>query len=116
MALKLILVLAAFALVGLLLFRGSGDTTGIDARRLVGEGAAIVDVRTTEEFASGHIDGAVNIPVVELRHRMGEIGPKDVPVVVYCRSGNRSATAARTLKEGGFKSVHDLGPMSAWTR
>jgi phage shock protein E len=72
-------------------------------------GAAVVDVRTTDEYEDGHYDGAVNIPVNELESRMGEIGPKDTSVVVYCASGARSAMAAKILKAAGFADVLNAG-------
>ena len=73
----------------------------------------LIDVRTPEEFASGHIEGAVNIPVEEMAGRLDEI-PGDTPIVVYCRSGNRSATAARILTEAGYAPVYDLGGIQDW--
>lgn len=73
----------------------------------------LVDVRTAEEFASGHIPGAVNIPLQELEGRLAEV-PADSPVVVYCRSGNRSAQAADLLHEAGYTQVYDLGGITAW--
>jgi phage shock protein E len=85
-----------------------------EIHRLVADGAALIDVRTAGEFASGHLDGARNIPVDQLAARAGEIGPKDQPVVVYCRSGARSAAAASNLQQLGFVRVADLGPMSNW--
>jgi len=73
----------------------------------------LVDVRTPEEFASGHIQNAVNIPVETLQTRLDEV-PGGVPVVVYCRSGNRSASAAQILVENGFQQVYDLGGIKDW--
>ncbi|MGF1503991.1 MAG: rhodanese-like domain-containing protein [Anaerolineae bacterium] len=73
----------------------------------------LVDVRTPEEFASGHIPGAINIPVEEIANRLDEI-PADTNVVVYCRSGNRSATAASELAESGYASIYDLGGIISW--
>jgi len=73
----------------------------------------LIDVRTPEEFASGHINGSVNIPVEEMQGRLDEI-PGDTPIVVYCRSGNRSATAARILTEAGYAPVYDLGGINDW--
>jgi rhodanese-related sulfurtransferase len=78
----------------------------------VAEGATLLDVRTPEEFARGHVDGALNIPVQALADEMSRV-PRDRAVVVYCRSGRRSATAAGLLAEAGY-AVRDLGPMSAW--
>jgi rhodanese-related sulfurtransferase len=74
----------------------------------------LIDVRTPEEFASGHIAGAVNIPVDALSGRLSEI-PNDQPVVVYCRSGNRSATASQILHSAGYPTVYDLGGIIAWS-
>jgi len=85
-----------------------------EARAAVAAGARLVDVRSPGEFASGHIEGAVNLPVDQLRARTGELGRKDVPIVVYCASGARSAMAARTLKGCGFVSVRNLGGMGNW--
>ena len=73
----------------------------------------LIDVRTPQEFAGGHIAGAVNIPVEELAGRIGEV-TQDQPVVVYCRSGNRSAQAAQILDQAGFAPVYDLGGVIAW--
>lgn len=114
MFIKILLGVAAALAVGYLLFMRGSDVTGSDARRLVEAGARLVDVRTPEEFAAGHIPGAVNIPVQELDRRIGELEPKERTVVVYCRSGNRSGSAARMLKSAGYAEVHDLGAMSRW--
>jgi len=85
---------------------------GDQARALVGQGAFLLDVRTPEEYAAGHIDGATNIPLEEVSGRTSEL-PTDTVIVTYCQSGNRSASAARTLRQAGLE-VCDLGPMSAW--
>ena len=76
----------------------------------------LLDVRTPEEFASGHIPGAVNIPHDQLPNRLAELaGAKNKDVVVYCRSGRRSALAQETLNAQGFKSVlHLEGDMLKW--
>lgn len=73
----------------------------------------LVDVRTPEEFAGGHIPGAVNIPVQELQQRLEEI-PQDTAVVLYCRSGNRSNQAASILGDAGYPEIYDLGGIVAW--
>jgi phage shock protein E len=76
----------------------------------------ILDVRTPEEFATGHVSGAINIPHDQLTTRLKEIiGAKDKDVVVYCRSGRRSALAQDTLAAQGFKRVlHLEGDMLKW--
>ncbi len=73
----------------------------------------LLDVRTPEEFASGHIPGAVNISLQTLQSRLGSI-PSDQPVVIYCRSGNRSATAAQLLADAGYQNIYDMGGILAW--
>jgi rhodanese-related sulfurtransferase len=70
-------------------------------------------VRTPAEFASGHIAGARNIAVQVLPQRLSEI-PKDKPVVIYCRSGNRSKQAMRYLSQAGYNDLYDLGGIMAW--
>jgi phage shock protein E len=90
----------------------SAATPVRDPHRVVAEGGTLVDVRTPEEFAARHIDGARNIPVDEIAQRTGEI-PRDKPVVVYCLSGGRSAHAAKVLRGAGY-DVIDVGPMKAW--
>ena len=109
----LLIVVSIMALGALWLARRP-DTSPTDARRLVAAGAKLVDVRSPEEFAAGHLPGARNIPVDELTSRLEEIGPRDLSVVVYCATGGRSASAARLLAGAGFTQVHNLGPMSAW--
>ena len=100
------------------LFQGGGDSGGgrVDgpgARKLVADGAFLLDVRTPVEFREAHVPDAINIPVSELGARISEV-PTDRDVVVYCRSGGRSARAAGILAHAGYSSVPDLGPMSAW--
>ncbi len=109
-------VLLAFAAVflALMVFRAMGRAKPDEVRALVAAGARLVDVRSPGEFGSGHLPGAVNIPVGELTARVAEIGAKERPVVVYCRSGARSASAAGLLRRAGFVAVHDLGSMSRW--
>lgn len=109
-----LLIAAALFVIGALWLSRRPDTSSTDARRLVAAGARLVDVRSPEEFSAGHLPGARNIPVDELSGRLDEIGPRDQPVVVYCASGGRSASAARMLAGAGFTRVHNLGPMSAW--
>ena len=76
----------------------------------------ILDVRTPEEFAAGHIPGALNIPHDQLPNRLAELaGAQDKELVVYCRSGRRSAIAQEELNARGFKSVKHLeGDMLQW--
>jgi len=75
----------------------------------------LLDVRTPEEYAEGHIAGAVNVPYDQLATRLAEV-PKDKDVVLYCRSGRRAGIAADVLAANGYKRLSHLeGDMIAWT-
>jgi rhodanese-related sulfurtransferase len=75
-----------------------------EARKLIEEGAQLVDVRAEHEWEAGRIAGAVHLPLAELAGRTGEI-EKDRPVVLYCRGGNRSTMATDALAEAGFDAA-----------
>lgn len=85
------------------------------ARRLIEAGTRVVDVRTPQEFAAGHVAGALNIPFDEIDRRAAEIGPPGTPVVLYCRSGRRSGIAADRLKTLGYDTIYDFQRFSDWT-
>jgi phage shock protein E len=89
------------------------QVNGQKARALVAGGATLLDVRTPPEFRGGHPDAAVNIPVDQLPRRVDELDTAR-PVVVYCRSGNRSARAVKILQASGFKTVYDLKRVTDW--
>ena len=74
--------------------------------------AIIIDVRATDEFAAGHLDGAVNYTVEDgtLEQALSNLNP-NANYVVYCRSGRRSAIAADLMKENGFTQIADLGSL-----
>lgn len=92
-----------------------GIVDGATARKLVASGVRVVDVRTPAEFAAGHVPGAVNIPHDEIGARSAELGPPSTPVLLYCRSGRRTAIAARVLADQGFTSVYDMQAYENWT-
>jgi rhodanese-related sulfurtransferase len=75
-----------------------------EARKMVEEGAQLIDVRADHEWEAGRIDGAKHVPLPELPQRTGEI-EQDRPVVVYCRGGNRSSMATAALNDAGFEAV-----------
>jgi len=75
----------------------------------------VLDVRAAEEFVTGHVPGAVNIPHDQIAARLAEV-PKDRDVVLYCRSGKRAGVAAQVLTENGYTKLQHLeGDMPAWT-
>ena len=79
---------------------------------LKAKGAALVDVRSAQEFAAGQAPGTVNIPLSELGSRLKEI-PRNAPVVLCCASGTRSGMAKLLLRKNGFSDVYNVG---AWTK
>ena len=79
------------------------------------EAIVLVDVRRAEEFAEGHIEGAVNIPLEELMANLALLPDKTAKTVVYCKSGHRAAIATQALIQNGFTNVLNLGGgMGAW--
>lgn len=85
------------------------------AQALVKDGAILLDVRSPGEFAEGHLPGALNVPVQELEATLGSLSAdRNRPIVVYCRSGVRSARARAQLLKAGYTKVEDLGARSNW--
>lgn len=78
----------------------------------------IIDVRTPEEFAAGHVDGALNIPYEQIANGIKSVKglKKDQSVLLYCRSGRRSAIAKAALEKEGYKRILDGGGMTELTR
>lgn len=112
-----IIGIVVLGFVGALIMKQRMNASFIDSARahaLVEDGARLIDVRSPQEYASGHIDGARNIPLNEIGRRTKDVGRKDKPVVVYCLSGMRSAQAKSKLEAAGFTEVHNLGSMSRW--
>jgi rhodanese-related sulfurtransferase len=76
--------------------------------------AQLIDVREPNEFSGGHILGARNIPLTQLKTRLKEIRP-DKPVYLYCQSGSRSGRAAQMLYKKGYKDLYHLqGGFKKW--
>ncbi|MBI3562921.1 MAG: rhodanese-like domain-containing protein [Gammaproteobacteria bacterium] len=97
--------------------RGFNGTAPAEAIRLINrDNAVVLDVREENEFHSGHIVNAIHIPLSFLKSRISELEKhKDKPIIVGCRSGQRSATACGILKKHGFEKVFNLnGGVTAW--
>ncbi len=89
-----------------------GRAPKADIKAKLEQGALVVDVRTPGEFARGHYEGAINVPLSELAAQLDKFGPdKDKPLVLYCHSGARSASAKRTLGQAGFTDVLNAGSL-----
>lgn len=117
-----VVVLTAIAMVVLTLFllrpqAQAAALTNVSVQQLheaAQQGALVLDVREPHEYAEGHVEGSVLVPLATVAARAGEF-PKDRPVYVFCRSGNRSLVAARTLAEAGFSDVRNVeGGILAW--
>ncbi len=79
------------------------------ANEVAKNSAVLLDVRTAEEYASGHFAGAVNLDVEDIRAGKLPDSAKTQPLYLYCRSGNRSAQATELLKTAGYTTITDLG-------
>jgi len=91
------------------------EVTTKEAYQLREDGAFVLDVREPDEWETGHIPGATLIPLGELESRVSEL-PQDQPIVVVCRSGNRSATGRDILLSAGFTQVTSMaGGMNMWS-
>ena len=106
--------LASWMWEGLMKALGSWETPlpAAEARDRVAQGAVLVDVRDPDEYAAGHIDGAVNVPSGQIEARADEFRGRES--VLYCRSGLRSQEAIKTLRDRGCEQVYNLGAMKRW--
>lgn len=115
----LAVVSAAMLIWPMLQGKASGvrDVGTLEATQLINhENALLVDVREDKEFAAGHIPNARHIPLGSLPSRLKELeAAKSRPIIVNCRSGNRSASACGILRKNGFEKVYNLrGGINAW--
>lgn len=92
----------------------ASDAAEVTAGEVATADVVIIDVRTADEFAQGHLEGAINLDVEGGAFEAGlaELDPGE-SYAVYCRSGNRSAAAARIMAANGFTDVADLGSLDA---
>lgn len=81
----------------------------VSYKELVKQGAVILDVRSQEEFKSGHVAGAINIPLDALSSNVTKIGDKKRAIITCCMSGGRSSMAKNILHEAGYDNVHNGG-------
>ena len=103
-------------LLALCLFIGLSNLASAQTYTLDGvKSNVVIDVRTPEEFASGHIEGAINIPYDTITAKLpalARIG-KNENILVYCRSGRRSAIAKQSLAELGYHNLQDGGGIAS---
>jgi len=74
----------------------------------------LLDVRNSDEFADGHIEGSTLIPVSELQNRLNELPDKQAAIIVYCRSGMRSGNAYKILQDNGYSNISDMQKVTNW--
>ena len=86
-----------------------GFGPAINYGQLIKEGAVILDVRSRDEFASGHINGAINISVDTLANNLSKLKNKNKTIITCCASGMRSASALNILKSNGYTKVYNGG-------
>ena len=107
-----ILIIAAIIIV-IILLKKSGQISAKDAVAYLKNGALVIDVRSPDEFNSGHLQTAINIPLDEIQSVM----PRRVPdtsqvLLLHCQSGMRSGIAKQKLKSMGYANVFNLGSFS----
>jgi len=86
-----------------------------EAAAALDRGAAVIDVREPAEYRTGHLPGAVSIPMGQLTSRLGEID-RNRPVYVVCASGNRSSAMVDVLTAAGYDATNVAGGTAAWIR
>ena len=113
-----ILLLGAFLVSGCSNTKeDNGLISYIEAKeKIINEGAIVVDVRTEAEYNENHIVGAVLLTLDNINEDTvsNVINSKDTPIIVYCRSGNRSSQALIKLEDLGYTQVYDLGAIDNW--
>lgn len=118
---RISLFVGVLALMAIFIFVTTSEKDGImkiDVKtlknKLENEEITLLDVREVSEYEGGHIEGAVNAPLSSLDANQLSY-PKDEPIYVICRSGNRSAQAASQLQDAGYTEIYDVsGGMMAW--
>jgi rhodanese-related sulfurtransferase len=86
-----------------------GGGPAIDFKEMMHNGAVIIDVRTPDEFKSGHIPQSQNIPLQILQQKINDVKKKNKPVIACCASGGRSSMATTILKNAGIEAVNGGG-------
>lgn len=95
------------------LFSGADINAGVEEFTKT-QGAKLIDVRSKQEYNSGHIEKSINIPLDRLEMIDNKVKGKDTPLFVYCQSGARSAQATNIFKQMGFTNVHNIGGIASY--
>lgn len=106
----IILLVIVAALLAVFALKRAGQVPVDVARRHLGEGAVVIDVRSPGEFSRGHLPGAVNVPLGEIARGIEKVAPdRNTVVLLHCLSGARSGMAARALRGLGYSRAFNLG-------
>jgi len=101
------------AIVAFVIVQSRGGTDAQTAKSIDFDQAVIIDVRSPQEFAGGHVEGAINLPIDSITESdVLKHTTKDAPVVLYCRSGGRAGVVQGRMTEWGFTSVYNLKTQS----
>lgn len=100
--------------MGLLNFLKTKDINAGVKDFQVTKGAVLLDVRTAGEYAEGHIENSLNLPLQNIEQAVSVIKDKNTPLFVHCRSGGRSASATAALKKMGYTNVSDIGGIMSY--
>ena len=96
---------------------GCGENASVQKVKKIPENALVIDVRTPQEFQSGHIKNAINIPYEVIGFKIKEItDKKDQEILLYCRSGRRSGIALTTLNKLGYTHAQNVGGYEAFKK
>ncbi|SCY52375.1 rhodanese-like domain-containing protein [Alkaliphilus peptidifermentans] len=116
-------IILLIVIIGLFFYNNSKKQAGYrtinptDAQAMLSQNEEVIllDVRSKEEYQEKHIEGSLLIPLNVLAEQVEiKLPNKNQKIIVYCRSGNRSKTAANTLLSMGYKNVYDLGGINSW--
>jgi len=106
----LLIAILVLGMVGLARAHQANSSRAAEAWREIDRGALVLDVRTAEEFAGGHLEGALNIPHTVIAQHLDQIGAdKNRPIVLYCKSGGRAGIALKTLQSLGYAHLYNGG-------
>ena len=94
---------------------GTKKISHAKAKEMMDNDVIILDVREAYEFSSGHIKNAINLPLGRVQNGITKVtSDKEKTILVYCLSGSRSGSAARSLHSLGYNNAHNIGGISSW--
>lgn len=104
---------ASRLIAGMFMLVTATFATANESAAEIPDNAIWLDVRSLEEYKSGHVDGALNIPHTKIEDQiLGIVPDKDTPVYLYCRSGHRSNIALNKMKELGYTNLQNVGGLN----